>query len=191
LVYISPGRSKNHSFHVLFSTLTFWREVDSLLSTHQKELENLSVDDRNRYLVQVNVVKQMQLVRDLLEVIYPGEHRRIDIHGFLYDRVRDRADRILLNRWRILFSCILTGLNIHSYRMSAVSSTYSKNLRMQLPVCFIYHHLWRYIKYVWLSKSELHKLLLLLLSSFKTACVGGIFQRTVPPCLQDSISLPF
>jgi carbonic anhydrase len=63
----------------------------------QKKLESLPPSDRNRYFVQVNVIEQMKLVKELLEIINPAQHRQIEIHGFLYDRMRNRADRILLN----------------------------------------------------------------------------------------------
>jgi hypothetical protein len=93
------------------------RYVNSLLSKHQLELECLSANDRNHRLVQVNVVKQMQLVKEFLQVMYPEEHDHISIHGFLYDRMRNRADRVLLHHWRILFSCLLTEVSIFTQKL--------------------------------------------------------------------------
>lgn len=63
----------------------------------QKKLESLPPSDRNRYFVQANVIEQMKLVKELLEIIKPAELGQIEIHGFLYDRMRKQADRILLN----------------------------------------------------------------------------------------------
>ncbi|EED16974.1 carbonate dehydratase, putative [Talaromyces stipitatus ATCC 10500] len=73
------------------------KKISNLLSTHQHELESLADNDRNRHLVELNVIKQMESVRDLLDVVSPGKNRRVNVHGFIYDRKGHSTDRIVLN----------------------------------------------------------------------------------------------
>lgn len=73
------------------------RKISTLCSAHQHELECLADSERNKHLVELNVIKQMEGVRDLLDIVSPEKNRRITVHGFIYDRKGHRANRILLN----------------------------------------------------------------------------------------------
>jgi carbonic anhydrase len=79
------------------SSYPWQKKISNLCSTHQHELESLADNDRNRHLVELNVIKQMEGVRDLLDIVSPEKNRRINVHGFIYDRKGHRADRILVN----------------------------------------------------------------------------------------------
>ncbi|KAE8551048.1 hypothetical protein EYB25_007282 [Talaromyces marneffei] len=79
------------------SAYPWQKKISTLCSAHQHELECLADSERNKHLVELNVIKQMEGVRDLLDIVSPEKNRRITVHGFIYDRKGHRANRILLN----------------------------------------------------------------------------------------------
>lgn len=94
---LTPGRSTSSFFLRVYCTNIVKRKISNLCSTHQHELESLADNDRNKHLVELNVIKQMEGVKDLLDIVSPEKNRRINVHGFIYDRKGHRADRILLD----------------------------------------------------------------------------------------------
>lgn len=70
-------------------------KLNSLYAAHEEELNRVPVVERDRSLIELNVLDQLRSLRKFAEVTDAIKKGQLQLHGLVYDTKAEKAYRVL------------------------------------------------------------------------------------------------